>query len=108
MAGERSTHDRPDLAFEPPFEVPEDGPLSERDRAILAFERQWWKSAGAKEARIWKEFHLSPARYYQVLGALIDLPEALEQDPMLVRRLRRIRSASATSRIPRRLGADLS
>lgn len=102
--------DKPDLAFGAPFEgpTPIEPAMTDEDRAILVFERQWWKSAGAKEARIWKDFRMSPARYYQVLGALIDLPEALEFDPMLVRRLRRIRGASAATRFSRRIDADHS
>ena len=59
--------------------------LSERDVAILAFERQWWAHAGAKEQAIRAEFGLSAARYYQLLGALIDSPLALAHDPMLVK-----------------------
>jgi hypothetical protein len=65
--------------------------LTDRDREILAFERGWWKYAGAKEAAIRQTFDLSPTRYYQLLGQLIDSPAALAHDPMLVNRLRRMR-----------------
>ena len=57
---------------------------AERDREILEFERQWWKYAGAKETAIREPFDMSATRYYQVLNALIDSPEALEADPLLV------------------------
>ncbi len=67
--------------------------LSERDREILNFERQWWKYAGAKEQAVREKFDMSSTRYYQVLNALIDRPEALAHDPLLVRRLRRLRAA---------------
>jgi hypothetical protein len=77
--------------------------LSERDQAILEFERQWWAHAGAKEAAIREEFDLSAARYYQLLGALIDNPVALTFDPMLVKRLARMRDARAAARARRRL-----
>ncbi len=80
--------------------------LSERDRGVLDFERQWWKYAGAKEQAIRELFDLSPARYYQVLNALLDDPAALAHDPMLVKRLRRMRSERQRSRTARRLGAD--
>ena len=80
--------------------------LSERDREILAFERQWWKYAGAKETAIRDLFDLSATRYYQVLNALIDRPEALMADPMLVKRLRRLRSTRQRNRSARRLGID--
>ena len=49
--------------------------LSERDREILDFERQWWKYAGAKETAVRDKFDMSSTRYYQVLNALIDRPE---------------------------------
>ena len=80
--------------------------LSERDTAILSFERQWWKYAGAKETAIKDLFEMSATRYYQVLNALIDRPEALVADPMLVKRLRRLRSTRQRNRSARRLGLD--
>ncbi len=75
--------------------------LDERERSILDFERQWWKHAGAKEDAIRSEFSLSAARYYQVLGALIDRREALVYDPMLVKRLQRLREARSAARAAR-------
>src|SRR4051812_3014121 len=81
-----------------------DGGLADRDREILAFERQWWKHAGAKEQAIREHFDMSSTRYYQLLGRLIDRPEALEHDPMLVKRLRRQRSQRQRQRAARRLG----
>src|SRR6476469_922811 len=72
--------------------------LTRREHDILAFERQWWKYAGAKEEAIKELFDLSATRYYQVLNALVDRPEALAVDPMLVRRLRRLRRARARTR----------
>lgn len=82
------------------------GDLSERDREILAFERQWWKYAGAKEQTIRDKFDMSATRYYQVLNALIDRQEALAHDPMLVKRLRRLRSSRQRARSARRLGLE--
>lgn len=80
--------------------------LSERDEQVLAFERQWWKYAGAKEQAIRDLFDMSATRYYQVLNALIDSPAALAHDPMLVKRLRRMRSSRQRARTARRLGID--
>ena len=80
--------------------------LTEREVAVLAFERQWWKYAGAKESAIRDLFDMSATRYYQVLNALIDRPEALVADPMLVKRLRRLRSTRQRARSARRLGVD--
>ena len=81
--------------------------LSERDREILNFERQWWKYAGAKEQAVREKFEMSSTRYYQVLNALIDRPEALVFDPLLVRRLRRLRAARQRARSARRLGFEV-
>ncbi|EAX1138039.1 DUF3263 domain-containing protein [Salmonella enterica] len=81
--------------------------LSERDREIIAFERQWWKYAGAKEQAIRELFDMSATRYYQVLNALIDSPAALEADPMLIKRLRRLRASRQRARSARRLGIQL-
>ncbi|WP_285135949.1 DUF3263 domain-containing protein [Microbacterium sp. lyk4-40-TSB-66] len=69
--------------------------LSDRELTFLAFEGEWRRHAGAKEEAIRAEFGLTPARYYQVLGRLIDTPDALAHDPMLVRRLRRRRDEAA-------------
>ena len=84
------------------------GELSARDADILSFERQWWKFAGAKEQAIRDRFQMSATRYYQVLNALIDKPEALAQDPLLVKRLRRLRATRQRNRSAKRLGIDLT
>lgn len=84
------------------------GVLPERDQRILEFERQWWKFAGAKEQAIREQFEMSATRYYQVLNALIDQPEALAFDPMLVKRLQRMRAARQRARSARRLGIELN
>ena len=81
--------------------------LCERDREILALERLWWQYAGAKEQAIREKFDMSATRYYQVLNALIDREDALAFDPLLVKRLRRLRAGRQRSRSARRLGIDL-
>ena len=90
--------------FETQIETPPLGELSDRDREIIAFERQWWKYAGAKEQAVRELFDMSATRYYQVLNALIDNPVALEADPMLIKRLHRLRSSRQRARSARRLG----
>lgn len=80
--------------------------LSARDAEIIAFERQWWKFPGAKEEAIRENFDMSTTRYYQVLNALIDKPEALAHDPLLVKRLRRMRETRQRARSARRLGFE--
>jgi Protein of unknown function (DUF3263) len=81
--------------------------LARRDREILTFERQWWKYAGAKEQAIRELFDMSATRYYQVLNTLIDAPAALAVDPLLVKRLRRLRAGRQRQRSARRLGIDV-
>ncbi len=80
--------------------------LTRREREILAFERQWWKYAGAKEQAIRELFDMSATRYYQLLNALIDRREALAADPMLIKRLRRLRAGRQRARAARRMGVD--
>lgn len=72
--------------------------LSTRDRSILNFERDWQRHAEAKQDAVQSEFGLSSARYYQVLNRIIDSPAALAYDPMLVRRLQRVRDARTSAR----------
>lgn len=80
------------------------GDLTERDRAILALEGAWPRHGGAKEEVIRTQLGMSAARYYQLLGRLIESDVALEYDPMLVRRLRRIRDTRAARRTARTPG----
>ena len=69
--------------------------LDGRALEILSFERKWWKHAGSKEQAIRDTFSLSATRYYQLLNGLLDDPRALEHDPLLVGRLRRLRASRA-------------
>ena len=73
-------------------------PLTQRDQAILDFERVWWTEPGPKETVIRDRFDLSPTRYYQVLNDLLDQPEALAYEPLVVRRLRRLRERRRRAR----------
>lgn len=81
--------------------------LDARDRDLLDFEREAWKLRMPKERAIREHFGFSAARYHQLLNRAIDRPEALGYDPMLVRRLRRIRDARRRKRTAGRLGIPL-
>jgi len=72
--------------------------LSDRERAIIDFERSWWAEPGPKELAIRERFKLSATRYYQVLNALLESPDAIEYDPLVVRRLRRLRDRRRRAR----------
>jgi len=81
-------------------------PLTDRDRGILDFERTWWIEPGPKEAAIRARFQLSPTRYYQLLNEMLTDDEAVIYDPLVVRRLRRIRDQRRRARYEgRRAGA---
>lgn len=80
------------------------GDLTDRDRAILALEAAWPRHGGAKEEAIRTKLGMSPARYYQLLGRLIDTEQALEHDPLLVRRLRRLQERKTDQRVARMRG----
>ncbi|MEU7865178.1 DUF3263 domain-containing protein [Dactylosporangium sp. NPDC049140] len=84
---------RPDIAV-----AEEPAELDERGKKILAFEKQWWRQAGAKEQAVRDTFGLSTTRYYQLLNALLDNPLALAHDPLVVQRLRRLRASRARRR----------
>jgi len=72
--------------------------LTDRDRAILDFERSWWSEPGKKELAIRERFDLSTTRYYEILNELLDSSEALEYEPLVVRRLRRVRDRRRRAR----------
>ena len=82
--------------------------LSQRDIEILDFERSWWKHAGAKDRAIRERFDMSATRYYQLLNELLENPAAMEHDPILVKRLKRLRLYRQRQRVARLLGADYS
>ncbi len=76
-------------------------PLSDRDRALLDFEARWQRHDAEKEEAVRTELSLTPARYYQLLGRLLDSAEAVAYDPMLVHRLRRLRDSRERARTAR-------
>jgi hypothetical protein len=81
--------------------TPPTGGLTDTETRMLDFERVWAERVGAKDAAIRAEFSVSAARYYQMLYALIDSPVALRTDPLLVRRLQRLRDARTRARAAR-------
>jgi hypothetical protein len=73
--------------------------LTDRERAILDFERSWWSEDVEKEILVSQRFGINTAEYYRLLNDLIDRPEALAHDPLGVRRLRRLRDRRRRARL---------
>jgi hypothetical protein len=80
--------------------------LTKRDIEVLDFERSWWKHAGVKEQAIKERFDMSATRYYQLLNELLENAAAMEQDPILIKRLKRLRSYRQKQRVARLLGDE--
>lgn len=77
--------------------------LTVREAEILDFEKCWWQAKSSKEIEIRERFDMSASRYYQILNSLIDREDALVYDPLLVKRLRRLRAQRQQKRSAARL-----
>nr|WP_206686813.1 MULTISPECIES: DUF3263 domain-containing protein [Microbacterium] len=75
--------------------------MTDRDRELLDFEARWQRHDAAKEEAVRTDLGITPARYYQLLGRLLDTGDAVAYDPMLVHRLRRLRDARERDRAAR-------
>ncbi len=73
--------------------------LTDHEQAVLDFERSWWTEDGVKEVLIEERLEMTSSRYYQVLNELLDRPDALDHDPLVVRRLRRLRDRKRRARL---------
>ena len=93
--------------FSMPLNDPATAGLSEFEVKMLEFERSWWRHAGVKESSIKELFNLTPPAYYQLLNNLIDREAAVMAEPILVKRLRRLRDTRTQSRSSSKLGFTL-
>ena len=73
--------------------------LTERDMAIIDFERSAWKSSETKHQSIRQTFSIYPERYYQLRDSLLDKPEALQFDPLVIKRLQRDRKVRRSKKL---------
>jgi len=80
--------------------------LTEHEQAVLDFERSWWTVDGVKEVLIEERLGLTSSRYYEKLNELLDRPDALDHDPMVVRRLRRLRERKRRARLDAAAGSS--
>jgi hypothetical protein len=93
--------------FSMPLNDPASAGLSEFEVKMLEFERSWWRHAGVKESSIKELFNLTPPAYYQLLNNLIDREAAVLAEPILVKRLRRLRDSRTQARSSSKLGFTL-
>ena len=93
--------------FSTPLSQPVSNGLTKLEIEMLDFERTWWRYAGVKESSIKELFNLTPPAYYQLLNNLIDRREALIAEPILVKRLRRLRDSRTAQRSSSQLGFSL-
>jgi hypothetical protein len=75
---------------------PSDGPtcrvmLPERHAAMLDFERSWWSNDEPRDQVIRARFQCSPDEYHAELTTVLDDPAAMDHDPLVVRRMKRLR-----------------
>lgn len=78
--------------------VPSVAPLTDLERRVLEFERGRWNHQGAKDTAIRETFGLSRHLYEQQLTNLLDNPAAYAAEPVLIKRLRRLRETRRRQR----------
>ncbi|QAU07196.1 DUF3263 domain-containing protein [Gordonia phage Asapag] len=66
--------------------------MTDDDRRMLDLAGQRWNYAGSLEQMVRDEFGISLTRFWQRVNALIDTEEALAYSPVVVNRLRRLRT----------------
>jgi hypothetical protein len=74
--------------------------------AVLDLERTWWMQDGQKDTLIRERFACSTDEYYLLLSRLIENPDALAYDPLVVRRLVRMRDRRRRNRLDDLSGAS--
>ncbi len=77
--------------------------LSELEAQVLEFERRWYTYGGPKDHAIREKFDMTATAYFQVLNSLLDNAAAYQRDPILIKRLRRIRDSRQRSRAQSRI-----
>ncbi len=77
--------------------------LTDLERALLALERDWWRDGASRAEAARRRLGLAAADHARLIGALIDRSDAEAHDPVLVRRLRRMRDARRSERAGRRV-----
>jgi len=78
--------------------------LSERHQAMLEFERTWWQLESPRDVVISARFGCSADEYDAELHRVLELPEALAHDPIVVRRFDRRRQRRRRALLDQREG----
>jgi hypothetical protein len=73
--------------------------LTDTERSLLDFEREWWLLPASKMSEIRSRFGFSASSYYRTLHQLVSRPAAEAYDPLTVRRVRRRREQVRRERI---------
>ncbi len=73
--------------------------LDERSAAMLDFERAWWNHDEPRDQVIRARFQCSPEEYHAELTKVLDDPAAMDHDPLVVRRLKRLRLRARKARL---------
>lgn len=68
-------------------------PLSDRDRQILALAAAHYRHPAKREADARDQLGLSPVAFWVAVDRILDDPAAMAAEPMIVKRLRRLREA---------------
>lgn len=66
--------------------------MTPTDAELLDFEASWPLPGAAKDSTVVAVLGMPPTLYHQRLGALLDDPKALAYNPLLIKRLRRLRA----------------
>ena len=80
--------------------------LTEREKDILEFEQSWWSLSVPREQAVRDRFQLTETEYDELLEVLIATEAALEAEPLLVRRLRRMKDRRRQEHVARRTAAQ--
>ncbi|MDE0846610.1 MAG: hypothetical protein ACI85J_001320 [Candidatus Poriferisodalaceae bacterium] len=80
--------------------------LTEREKDILDFEQSWWSLSIPREQAVRERFQLTETEYVELLELLIATEAALEAEPLLVRRLRRMKDRRRQEHVARRTAAQ--
>jgi hypothetical protein len=72
--------------------------LNDREKELLQIAGAHYKYPGAREAHVRERFGIGPTAFYVEVNQIINRPDALEHDPLTVKRLLRLRDRRRAAR----------